>query len=261
MTLRARAAGAQRHGQRRRAVRRARRPAGEPRARTRRSCGSSSRPRRQRAPFVRMADRYAGHLPARHAGRRRPRLGAQRRPGAGARRRGRRDAVPADPRRADRARVRPLARGARGVIVKGAGAIETLGQARTVLFDKTGTLTVGTPDVQEIVALGGTRGRGAAPGGVGRPAVRARARRGAACAPPRTPACRSSMPARGARGRPGQGIAGSVDGHRVAVGSRAFLRRRGLRRPTRSPSASLRGGARLRRGARARRRRRRRSPA
>ena len=38
-----------------------------------------------------------------------------------------------------------------GVIVKGAGAIETLGEARTVLFDKTGTLTVGTPEVREIV--------------------------------------------------------------------------------------------------------------
>ncbi len=51
--------------------------------------------------------------------------------------------------------VSGLSRAARnGVIVKGAGAIETLGQARTVLFDKTGTLTVGTPDVQDMVALG-----------------------------------------------------------------------------------------------------------
>lgn len=38
-----------------------------------------------------------------------------------------------------------------GVIVKGVGAIETLGQARTVLFDKTGTLTVGTPEVRDII--------------------------------------------------------------------------------------------------------------
>ena len=48
--------------------------------------------------------------------------------------------------------VSGLSRAARcGVIVKGAGAIETLGEARTVLFDKTGTLTVGTPEVREIV--------------------------------------------------------------------------------------------------------------
>ena len=47
-----------------------------------------------------------------------------------------------------------LSRAARnGVIVKGAGAIEMLGQTRTVLFDKTGTLTVGAPEV-DIVALG-----------------------------------------------------------------------------------------------------------
>src|SRR5581483_7932590 len=48
--------------------------------------------------------------------------------------------------------VSGLSRAARvGVIVKGAGTIETLGLARTVLFDKTGTLTVGTPEVREIV--------------------------------------------------------------------------------------------------------------
>ena len=47
--------------------------------------------------------------------------------------------------------VSGLSRAARaGIIVKGAGAIETLGEARTVLFDKTGTLTVGTPEVREI---------------------------------------------------------------------------------------------------------------
>ena len=44
-----------------------------------------------------------------------------------------------------------LSRAARAcVIVKGAGAIETLGEARTVLFDKTGTLTVGMPEVREL---------------------------------------------------------------------------------------------------------------
>src|ERR1700674_2268322 len=52
--------------------------------------------------------------------------------------------------------VSGLSRAARArVIVKGAGAIETLGEARTVLFDKTGTLTVGTPDVREIIPRDG----------------------------------------------------------------------------------------------------------
>jgi heavy metal translocating P-type ATPase len=35
----------------------------------------------------------------------------------------------------------------RGIIVKGGGALETLGRARTLLFDKTGTLTSGSPRV------------------------------------------------------------------------------------------------------------------
>ncbi len=66
----------------------------------------------ERAPFVRMADRYAGiFLPVTLAARR-ARVGAQRRPGPSAGRRRRGDAVPADPRRADRARVRALAGGA-----------------------------------------------------------------------------------------------------------------------------------------------------
>ena len=63
-----------------------------------------------RAPFVRMADRYAGFfLPATLliAG---ARVGDQRRPRPCAGGRRRRDAVPVDPGGADRARVRPLAR-------------------------------------------------------------------------------------------------------------------------------------------------------
>ena len=52
--------------------------------------------------------------------------------------------------------VSGLSRAARtGIIVKGATAIETLGEARTVLFDKTGTLTVGTPELREVVTRDG----------------------------------------------------------------------------------------------------------
>ena len=39
-----------------------------------------------------------------------------------------------------------------GVIVKGGGVIERLGEVRTVLLDKTGTLTLGTPEVERVVA-------------------------------------------------------------------------------------------------------------
>jgi heavy metal translocating P-type ATPase len=48
--------------------------------------------------------------------------------------------------------VAGLSRSARsGVIVKGGGVLERLGEAKTVLFDKTGTLTVGAAVVQAIV--------------------------------------------------------------------------------------------------------------
>ncbi|GAA3261187.1 heavy metal translocating P-type ATPase [Nonomuraea helvata] len=43
----------------------------------------------------------------------------------------------------------------RGVVVKGGGALETLGRARTLVLDKTGTLTQGRPEVVDIVAADG----------------------------------------------------------------------------------------------------------
>ena len=42
----------------------------------------------------------------------------------------------------------------RGVIVKGGGALETLGHADTLLFDKTGTLTAGSPEVIDVETFG-----------------------------------------------------------------------------------------------------------
>ncbi|GLX01673.1 heavy metal translocating P-type ATPase [Microtetraspora sp. NBRC 16547] len=49
-----------------------------------------------------------------------------------------------------------LSRTARhGVVVKGGGALETLGRARTLVLDKTGTLTVGRPQVVDVVPAPG----------------------------------------------------------------------------------------------------------
>ena len=49
-----------------------------------------------------------------------------------------------------------VARAARiGVIVKGGGVIEQLGRARTVLFDKTGTLTRGAAQIERVVPIDG----------------------------------------------------------------------------------------------------------
>src|SRR5512144_1503046 len=106
----------------------------------------------QRAPLVRMADRYAGwFLPATLV------MAGAAWALSGDTVRGLAVVVVATPcpliLAAPIALVSGLSRAARvGVIVKGAAAIETLGRTRTVLFDKTGTLTVGSPDVREILA-------------------------------------------------------------------------------------------------------------
>ena len=46
----------------------------------------------------------------------------------------------------------------RGVIVKGGGALETLGRADTLLFDKTGTLTAGSPEVIDVETFADVEG-------------------------------------------------------------------------------------------------------
>jgi heavy metal translocating P-type ATPase len=176
----------------------------------------------QRAPFVRMADRYAGiFLPVTMVVA------------------GLAWALSGDPVRAlavvvvatpcplilaaPIALVSGLSRAARsGVIVKGAGTIETLGQARTVLFDKTGTLTIGTPDVQQIVALGEHTSASVLRLAASVDRMSAHVLGEALVRAAEDADLPLEMPAE-VRELPGQGIAGRIDGHRVAVGSRAFL--------------------------------------
>ena len=113
-----------------------------------------------------------------------------------------------------------------GVIVKGAGVIERLGEVRTALLDKTGTLTLGTAEVERVVPYDGID-----PGELLRLAasldqlsvhalaealVHDAERRGAALSFPDA-----------VEERLGQGIEGTVDGRRVAVGSAAWLAERG----------------------------------
>jgi heavy metal translocating P-type ATPase len=113
-----------------------------------------------------------------------------------------------------------------GVIVKGSGVIERLGRSRSVLLDKTGTLTLGTPEIDRVVLLDGiaadelirlsasldqfsahTLAEALVQGAVLR----------------RLPL---SFPEQ-VEEKPGQGIEGNVDGYRVAVGSPAWLTQRG----------------------------------
>jgi heavy metal translocating P-type ATPase len=180
-----------------------------------------------RAPFVRMADRYAGFfLPA-------TMLTA-----------GLAWAISGDAVRAlavvvvatpcplilaaPIALVSGLSRAARyGVIVKGAGVIETLGQARTVLFDKTGTLTVGTPDVRDVVIRGDYESGAilALAASVDRMSAHVL---GEALVRAATEAGLTLTTATDVHEEPGQGIQGVVDSHTVAVGSRMFLSAMGV---------------------------------
>ena len=181
----------------------------------------------QRAPLVRLADRYAAFfLPATLIA-------------AGAAWAGSGDAVRAlavvvvaTPcpliLAAPIALVCGLSRAARiGVIVKGAGAIETLGQARTVLFDKTGTLTVGTPDVRDVVTRGTLEAAEVLRLAASLDRLSAHVLGDALVAAAAEADLAISTPT-DVHEQPGQGIAGTVDGHTVAVGSRAFARAVGV---------------------------------
>jgi heavy metal translocating P-type ATPase len=184
----------------------------------------------QRAPMVRMADRYAGFfLPVT--------LVAA----------GLAWALSGDPVRAlavvvvatpcplilaaPIALVSGLSRAARfGVIVKGAGAIETLGEARTVLFDKTGTLTVGTPELREIVTRRGWEAADVLRLAASVDRLSAHVLGQALVGAAEEAELELTMPV-DVHEEPGQGIEGRVDGHRVAVGSRSFARASGVPQP------------------------------
>jgi heavy metal-(Cd/Co/Hg/Pb/Zn)-translocating P-type ATPase len=166
----------------------------------------------ERAPFVRLADRYAlFFLPATAV------VAAVAWAISG-------DAVLAAP----IALMSGLSRAARaGVVVKGAGTIEQLGEARSVLLDKTGTITLGHPELDRVVPSNGV-----APDETLRLAasldqlsthplakalVEAAERRDLTLA----------IPAE-AEEEFGHGVSGRVDGHRVLVGSGRWLSSHGI---------------------------------
>ncbi len=119
--------------------------------------------------------------------------------------------------------VAGLSRAARaGVIVKGGGALERLGAARTVLLDKTGTITLGQPELERIVTLGALSADEAlrlaasldqlSVHVLAESLVDSAHQRGLALALPT-----------GVKEEPGRGIVGLVEGRLVAVGSSAWL--------------------------------------
>ena len=119
----------------------------------------------------------------------------------------------------------------RGLVVKNGGAIEELGRARVVLFDKTGTLTSGQPELRAVVPIGAGRSveelvrpAAALEELSSHPLAAAVVRRAREMAlPPAT--------VHGAGEAGGAGVEGSVEGHRVLVGSAGFVRTRLGRAP------------------------------
>ena len=108
----------------------------------------------------------------------------------------------------------------RGLLVKGGGALETIGRVRTVAFDKTGTLTAGQPRVTDVLALSGSErtllGLAAAvENGSSHPLGRAIGERAASDGI-------ALRPARDARAIPGKAVEAVVAGKRVTVGSPSF---------------------------------------
>jgi heavy metal translocating P-type ATPase len=113
-----------------------------------------------------------------------------------------------------------------GVVVKGGGVIERLGNTRTVILDKTGTITLGTP---ELARIGCVDGLGEAE------ALRLAASVDLASVHPFATALVREAHDRGlalefpleVAERPGEGVEGTIAGRRVAVGSGTFLREAG----------------------------------
>ncbi len=181
----------------------------------------------QRAPFTRMADRYAAFLlPVTVA------LAGGAWAASGDAVRALAVLVVATPcpliLAAPIALASGISRAARiGVVVKGAAAIEGLGRAGAVLLDKTGTLTLGAPAVRDVLVSDGVPAgellRLAAsvdqlsPHVVAEALVHDAEARGLRLADPAD-----------VREQPGDGIEGTVEGRRVTVGSAAWLRACGV---------------------------------
>ncbi len=184
----------------------------------------------RKAPFARMADRYAGFF-----------LPATVLAAALA------WSISGDPRRAVAvlvvatpcpmilavpiAMVCGMSRGARrGIIVKGGQALEALSNARVLLMDKTGTITVGAAKVADVIAFGGSD-----PDELVRLAASLDQTSSHVFAPAIVREARArgltlSMPV-SVTETPGGGIRGTVEGRRVAVGKGSFVAEGGASSP------------------------------
>lgn len=110
----------------------------------------------------------------------------------------------------------------RGIIVKGGGALETLARARTLVFDKTGTLTSGSPRVASVETFGGTTADELVRLAASLDQVSLHVFAGGIVSAARSRGLPLELPA-AVREHGGKGIEGLVNGHRIAIGQARWL--------------------------------------
>jgi heavy metal translocating P-type ATPase len=114
-----------------------------------------------------------------------------------------------------------------GVVVKSAGAVEKLGRAKTVLLDKTGTLTLGHPVLTQVTPLDGFTPDETLRLGASLDRLSAHPLAAALVAGAESRGIDLVMPTDSEEAL-GRGIRGEVDGHRVALGTSAWLASNGI---------------------------------
>ena len=114
----------------------------------------------------------------------------------------------------------------RGVIVKSGGVVERLGEARSVLFDKTGTLTLGLPAVERVLVFDGYDPDELLRLAASVDQLSAHVLAEALVHDVEARGIALTAPERVEEGR-GQGVEGLVGDRRVAVGSSSWLHARG----------------------------------
>jgi heavy metal translocating P-type ATPase len=111
---------------------------------------------------------------------------------------------------------------ARGVIIKGGGALETLARAEILIFDKTGTLTAGTPTVSQVEAAAGRTPQEILRYAASLDRVSAHVFASVLVSEARRQNLALTFPINPVEA-PGRGLRGRVDGHEVALGKREWV--------------------------------------
>ena len=112
----------------------------------------------------------------------------------------------------------------RGIIVKGGGALETLARAQTLVFDKTGTLTAGEPTVAAVEAFGPTSAEEVLRLAASVDQVSPHVFAAGIVAAARSRHLQLEFPVN-AHEQPGEGVAGRIGGRLVAVGKARWVSR------------------------------------